>query len=88
VRNRTLYTLGLAEALLADREVEQAAARATDALELAGQLRDGLHHGRVAHRLRAVRGRFAQWPDVPQARAWVDAYDTATHPRPVLAAAS
>jgi tetratricopeptide (TPR) repeat protein len=88
VRNQTLYTLALADALLADREVEQAAARATDGLELAGQLRDGLHRGRVAHRLRALRGRFAQWPDVPQARAWVDAYDSASHRRPALAAAS
>jgi tetratricopeptide (TPR) repeat protein len=85
LRNETLYTLGLAESLLSDREVEQAAARATTALELAGQLRDGLHRGRVARRLRELRGRFAQWPDVPEARAWVDAYDGACRPRPAVA---
>jgi tetratricopeptide (TPR) repeat protein len=85
VRNRTLYTLGLADSLLSNREVEQAAARATAALGLASQLRDGLYRGRVARRLRQLRGRFAQWPDVPEARTWVDAYDHATHPRPALA---
>jgi hypothetical protein len=83
VRNQTLYTLALADSLLAEREVEQAAARATAGLELAGQLRDGLHRGRVGRRLHQLRGRFAQWPDVPDARAWVAAYDRTRHPRPV-----
>jgi hypothetical protein len=82
VRNQTLYTLALADSLLSEREVEQAAARATAGLELAGQLRDGLHRGRVGRRLHQLRGRFAQWPDVPDARAWVAAYDRTRHPRP------
>lgn len=77
VRNRTLYMLGLADSLLSGREVEQAAARAGEGLGLAGQLRDGVHRGRVASRLRRLRARFAQWPDVPEARAWVDVYDAA-----------
>jgi hypothetical protein len=85
VRNETLYTLGLADSLLSNREVEQAAAQATAALGLASQLRDGLHRGRVARRLRQLRGRFAQWPDVREARTWVDAYDGASRPRPALA---
>jgi tetratricopeptide (TPR) repeat protein len=77
VRNRTLYTLGLADSLLSEREVEQAAAQATAGLDLAGQLREGVHRGRVAGRLRQLRGRFGHWPDVPEARAWVAAYDGA-----------
>lgn len=83
VRNQTLYTLALADSLLSEREVEQAAARATAGLELAGRLRDGLHRGRVGRRLHQLRGRFAQWPDVPDARAWVAAYDRTRYPRPV-----
>jgi hypothetical protein len=83
VRNRTLYTLGLADSLLSEREVEQAAAQATLGLDLAGQLRDGVHRGRVARRLRQLRGRFGQWPDVPEAGAWVDAYeDACSHDAP------
>jgi tetratricopeptide (TPR) repeat protein len=85
LRNQTLYTLGLADSLLSKREVEQAAARASTALGLAGELRDGLHRGRVARRLRQLRGRFAQWPDVPEARGWIEAYDGARHPSPALA---
>lgn len=77
VRNQTLYTLGLVDSLLSKREVEHAAARATSGLHLAGQLRDGIHHGRVAHRLRLLRQRFRQWPDVPEAREWIAAYDRA-----------
>ncbi len=83
VRNQTLYTLGLADSLLSEREVEQAAARATAGLELAGQLREGLHRGRVGRRLHQLRGRFAQWPDVPEAAEWVAAYDRTRHRPPV-----
>jgi tetratricopeptide (TPR) repeat protein len=82
LRNQTLYTLGLADSLLSDREVEQAAARATAGLELAGNLREGLHRGRVARRLHQLRGRFGQWPDVPAARRWAQAYDQAIRPKP------
>jgi hypothetical protein len=82
VRNQTLYTLALADSVLSEREVEQAAAQATAGLELAGQLRDGLYRGRVGRRLYQLRGRFAQWPDVPDARTWVAAYDRTRHPRP------
>jgi hypothetical protein len=82
VRNRTLYTLGLADSLLSEREVERAAAHATAGLELAGGLREGVRRGRVARRLRQLRGRFGQWPDVPEARAWAAAYDSACSPDP------
>jgi tetratricopeptide (TPR) repeat protein len=78
LRNQTLYTLGLADSLLSAREVEQAAARATEGLQLAQRLREGVHRGRVARRLRQLRARFAQWPDVPEARAWVAAFDQAS----------
>lgn len=74
-RNKTLYTLGLAAALLSEREVEQAADQATIGLDLASRLHNGLHHGRVAHRLRHLRDRFSQWPEVPEARQWVADYD-------------
>ena len=77
VRNQTLYTLGLAQALLGEREVEHAAATATTGLKLAGQLRDGIHRGRAAQRLAGLREQFRQWPEVPQARDWITTYDQA-----------
>ncbi len=77
-RNKTLYTCTLAEALLGQREVEHAAAQATAALDLAATLRDGLHHGRTAHRLHHLRELLSQWPDIPEAREWITSYDQAT----------
>jgi tetratricopeptide (TPR) repeat protein len=82
IRNRTLYTIGLADAHLASREVEEAAAQAGVALELAVQLRDGVRRGRVAHRLRQLRVRMAQWPDVPEAQSWLQAHALAVRRPP------
>jgi hypothetical protein len=76
-RNRAHVLLHLAEARLGNREVEQAAQDAASALDLAGQMRDGLRKGRVAGRLSTLRQRFDRWSHVPAARDWVDAYDTA-----------
>jgi hypothetical protein len=77
LRNRTHTVLHLAEAYLGEREVEQAAKQAATAMAMAGQLRDGLRTGRVARRLRQLRLRFGQWPEVAEARHWIEAYDSA-----------
>jgi hypothetical protein len=76
-RNRAHVLLHLAEARLGNHEVEQAAQDATSALDLAGQMRDGLRKGPVAGRLGVLRRRFDRWSHVPAARDWIDAYDTA-----------
>lgn len=77
LRNRTHTVLHLAEAYLGEREVEHAAKQAATAMAMAGQLRDGLRTGRVARRLRQLRLRFGQWPEVAEARHWIEAYDSA-----------
>jgi len=77
VRSRAHGVLHLAEARLGRHQVEQAAHDATAALDLAGQMRGELRQGRVAGRLRTVRRRFSHWSQVPAARDWIDAYDSA-----------
>jgi tetratricopeptide (TPR) repeat protein len=76
-RNRVHGWLHLAEARLGRREIEQAAVDATSALELTVQIHGGLHTGRIAGRLRSLHRRLTQWPTVPAARDWCDAYDVA-----------
>ncbi|SRR6266545_401461 len=77
VRNRAHVVLHLAEARLGYREAEQAAHDATAALHLADQITGGVRTGRVASRLASLRRRFDQWSQVPAARDWIEAYDTA-----------
>jgi hypothetical protein len=69
--NRVHKLMHRVEAQLGRREIEQAAAEGTVALRLAG----GIRSGRVSSRLASLRDRFAQWPDLPAVRRWVERCD-------------
>jgi len=76
LRNRAHGMLHLVEARLGQGEVEQAGCDAGRALDMASQVRGGARYGRLGARLQELRTAFSYWPDVPAARAWLDAYDT------------
>jgi hypothetical protein len=71
-RSRVHCVLHRVEANLGRREVDQAAADATGALQLA----HGIRSNRLALRLRGVRDRMTQWPEVGAARDWIEHYET------------
>jgi tetratricopeptide (TPR) repeat protein len=82
VRDSAMTTLDLAEAYLGLHDVTRAAGHATTALKLTGQLRDGLHAGRVARRLADLDQRLTTHRE-SAAQQWVLDYHTAANPAAV-----